>query len=537
MKRFLIPLVILLSVFTLKAQINVPYNPEDESYAQSCTSIMVGKKASTDGSVMTAHSCDANYRTWLNIEPRKTFKKGDFEPVYWGVLHNEEPGDMRKVEEKGKIPAMVGETYRYLNVAYPCLNEKQLAIGETTFEGRKELVNDKGLFLVEELERIALQRTTTAREAIKLMGKLAETYGYGDWGECLTVADKSEVWHFEIVGSGEGKPSALWAAQRIPDDHVGVSANISRIGKIDFNDPNNFMYSSDLKERAKKLGYWDGTSPLVFHKVVSGRKPFSVREYYVLTTLAPSLNLSYESEELPFSVKPDEKVSPQKMFSLYRATYDHERFDQVKNLWVEVDRRERLADGTTREYKDTVYPISTYMNADTRALLNRLSPGITDRNRTIAVIQCSYSHVIQLRDWLPDEVGGVAYFSFDNPGQSPRIPIYAGATELPASFMICGQHRYRPDAAIWSFRETNRLATVYWDKTRKFLEPERASLEELLFEQAPGIEKKVELLVKEGKTAEAQKVLNEQTKNFASLAMQRWQELKEKMWMIFVRSM
>ena len=126
-----------------------PLNPE------SCTSIMVGKKASTDGSVMTAHSCDGNYRTWMSIEPAREFPSDTLHPVLAGTPHTEEPWDMRNVSVRGNIPE-VRKTYAYLNTGYPCLNEKQLAIGETTIVGRKELVNKEGLFMIEELERVAL---------------------------------------------------------------------------------------------------------------------------------------------------------------------------------------------------------------------------------------------------------------------------------------------------------------------------------------------------------------------------------------------
>lgn len=505
-------------------------------FEESCTSIMVGKDASFDGSVMTSHTCDANYRSWMTIEPRKVYAKGDMETIYNGLLHNEEPWDMRKVTKKGEIPAITGETYRFLNTAYPCLNEKQLAIGETTTSGRRELYNENGLFRIEELERLALQHCTNARDAIKLMGKMAETYGYGDGGECLTVADKNEVWHFEIYGSGPGKPGALWVAQRIPDDHVGISANIPRISTVNFSSPD-FMYSKDLREISKKLGYWDGKEPYKFYKVVSKERPFSVREFYILNTLAPSLHLSFDAEELPFSVKPEEKVTMERMFSFLRETYDGDEFDQVKNLWAEIKGRRRLPDGTIEEYSDTVRPVSTFMTNDMRALLNKLSPDITKRNRTVAVIQCSYSHVIRLRSWLPDEVGGVAYVSFDNPAQSPRIPIFSGTTILPESFSHCGQWHYRPESAIWAFRETNRIATINWSKTRSTVEKERMYLEELMLEENKEIEKEAQGLIEQNKTEEAEQLLTEHTSHFASLAMSRWKELKSQIWMFFVRSM
>lgn len=513
------------------------YDRMDEQYKESCTSIMVAKNASYDGSVMTAHTCDANYRTYVTIVPRKHFNISDKESVYVGLLHNEEPWDMRNVIEKGKIPVHDTVTYRYLNTAYPCLNEKQLAIGETTTDGRRELVNKQGLFQIEELERMALQYCTTAREAIALMGKLAEDYGYGDWGECLTVADKNEVWQFEIYGSGAGAPSALWVAQRIPDDHVGISANIPRIGVVDFKDKDNFMTSSDLRERSKKLGYWDGKQPYVFHKVVSGVKPFSVREYYVFSQLAPSLNLSYDAEELPFSVKPDKKVTPEMMFELYRATYEGTEFNMIQNLSYNAHRRVKQPDGTYKEYDEVVYPISNFMPSDLQNLLNQIHPDIVKRRRTIAVIQCSYSHIIQLRGWLPDEIGGVCYLAFDNPAQSPRIPVYSGTTSLPESFSICGQHRYREDAAIWSFRETNRIATINWDKSRKILEPEQAMFQKKMMEDNASVEKAAAALIAEGKNDEASKLVTDHTRNFATMVMNRWKELKGRVLELFIRSM
>ena len=531
-------LLLILGLVNILIAQEYSWHPEDENFAESCTSIMVGKKASTDGSVMTAHSCDSNYRTWLRMEKRKKYKKGDTQPIYHGLLHNEEPHDIRNVEEKGRIPAIDGETYRFLNVAYPCLNEKQLAIGETTTVGKKELVNPDGLFLIEELERIALERCSTARDAIKLMGALAEEFGYGDSGECLTVADKNEVWQFEVYGTGKnGKPGALWVAQRIPDDHVGVSANIPRIGVVDFKNPDYFMYSSDIKKRTKDMGLWDGKSEFKFYKIVHDGKPFSYREFWVLNTLAPSLNLDFNSDEIPFSVKPEKLVSPEQMFEFYRETYDGTDWDQAKNLAVEVDRRKKGEDGEIITYKDTVYPVSTYMTGDMRALLNKLNPEATKRIRTIAVIQCSYSHVIQLRDWLPDEVGGVAYFSFDNPAQSPRIPIYAGSTQLPEGFEVCGQHRYRQDAAIWPYRETNRLATINWDKTRKLIEDEVAYYESEMMKNNPTVEQEAAQLIKEGKKEEAENLLNNYTQKFASATSKTWSDLKAELWKIFARSM
>jgi dipeptidase len=501
-------------------------------YGENCTTIMVGRLASTDGSVMTSHTCDGNYRTWLEIFPHMKYTKGSTHQVYDGMLHTEEAWDMTKVKMKGEIPE-VEETYAFLNTAYPCLNEKQLAIGETTIYGRQELVNSDGMFFIEELEKIALQRCRTAREGIALIGRLAEEYGYADLAECITLADPKEVWQLEIAGSGKGKPSAIWCAERIPDENIGICANIPRISTVDFNNRDYFMYSTDLRETAKKLGYWDGKETFKFWKVINGKKPFAIREFYVLSTLAPSLNLSFDSDELPFSVKPEKKQSPRDIMKFFRETYEGTQWDMTKNLVVKIKEKDKDGNEVEKQIKSPV--MSNWMNNDLRTLLNEIKPGVVERQRTIAIAGCSYSHVIQCRDWLPEEVGAIAWFSFDNPGESPRIPIFSGVLSLPNSFSICGQPRYRTDAAIWAFRETNRLATVNWSRGRTLIEPAVQEFEDKAFAELPTVEKKVTELVKEGKSEEAKKYVTSYTNSFAGATMRRWEEMKITLWGMFGR--
>ncbi len=524
--------LLVLFPFLTNAQLTKETDPDGPGYAENCTSIMVGRLASTDGSVMTSHTCDGRYRTWLEVVPARKTEKDSLHPVYWGTLFTEEAWDRNGVIRKGEIPE-VASTYAYLSTAYPCLNEKQLAIGETTIYGRKELINDKGLFLIEELEKIALERCTTAREAIALVGSLAEEYGYADLAECITIADKREVWQLEIAGSGPGKPSALWVAQRIPDDHVGIAANIPRISEVDFKNNDYFMTSSDLRRKARDLGYWDGKEPFKFYKVINTGKPYAIREFFVLSTLAPSLGLTMDMDELPFSVRPEKKVSVRDVMALYRQTYEGTQYDMTKNLLVRVTTKDQAGNEVTDTVKSPV--VSNWMNNDLRTLINEVKPGTIERQRTIAIAGCSYSHVIQCREWLPDEVGAVAWFSFDNPGQSPRIPIFSGTMSLPESFSICGQHRYREDAAIWAFREANRLATVNWDRGRKLIEPAVAEMEDKAFAELPALEERVKSLVSEGKNDEARKAVTEYTGSFAMASMSRWQEMKRTLWGMFGR--
>ncbi len=517
-----------------------------ENEPESCTSIMVGPLASSDGSIMTCHTCDGNYRTWLNIVPHRKHPAGAKSRVYWGNLHTETPWDTRGKILKGEIPE-ADETYAYLNVAYPAMNEKQLGIGETTIGGRQELENDEGLFLIEELERIALERCTTARDAIRLIGGLVKEYGYGDSGECITIADKKEVWHLEIFGAGPAEKGAVWAAVRIPDDHVGVSANRPRISELKLDQPDRYLASDNVFKVAEDMGWWDPKKgePFKFWKAYSGRTPFAEREFFILSTLAPYLNLRKDAEELPFSVKPVRKLSVRDVMKFYRETYEGTESDMTKNLMVPRARKRgepEPKDEKPEMVKSAV--ASAWMSSDLITLLNTLKPGTVERQRTIAIAGCSYSQIVQIRPWLPDEIGGIAWFSFDNPAQSPRFPIFAGVLSLPQSFEIDGQQRFRADAAIWSFRMANRLATVRWGESRKLIEEGVAEFENRAFQELPAIDK-IALEIYQGdsagsatggsdgadsKPSRCREFLTKYTNDFARAAMDKWSELGNTLW-------
>ena len=502
-----------------------------------CTSILVGREASTDGSVITSHSCDGNYRTWLNIVPAEQHRTGSVRQIYWGKLHTETPWDMRGMRLKGEIP-QVDSTFTYFNVAYPAMNEKGLSIGETTFGGRRELRNPEGLFLIENLQALALERTTNPRDAIRLIGELVEEYGYGDWGECLTFADASEVWHFEIMGAGPLEIGAVWAAVRIPDGHVGVSANIPRIGELDLDDPDNFLASDNVFSLAEEMGWWDPSSgeAFKFWKAYSGRTPFSIREFFILSTLAPSLNLLRDAEELPFSVKPEHLVSVREVMEYYRQTYEGTEYDMTGNLMVEPRRRRGQQDTGEQVGLVKSPAVNNWtVRGDMANLINTLRPGTVEQQRTIAISACSYSQIIQNRDWLPPELGTVAWFSFDNPGQSPRMPIFAGTLSLPNSFEICGQHRFRNDAAVWWFRRANRLAMIKWSETRDLLEDAVMEFEDRAFTELPSIESIAMEYYNNGQYDEFRHYLTKYSNDFAHATMAKWWELGDQLWARFAR--
>jgi dipeptidase len=200
----------------------------------------------------------------------------------------------------------------------------------------------------------------------------------------------------------------------------------------------------------------------------------------------------------------------------------------TRNLLVTVNHRDENGNVSQERIKSPV--ASNWMGQDIRNLLNELKPGIIDFKYGIAQDWCSYSHVIQCRSWLPDEVGGVAWFSFDNPAMSPRIPVFSGVLKLPGSFAICGQQRYTTEAAIWSFRETNRLAEINWGRGRQIIEPAVMEFENKAFEELPMVEKKVTELVNQGKNEEAKQYVTTYTNDFANSAMKRWEEMKGTIW-------
>jgi len=176
---------------------------QNSSHDDACTDIVIGKLASVDGSVITSHTgCCAECR--VHVVPAKTFKKGDKAPVYYGLQDVKKPlGDYGEI--LGHIP-QVGKTYAYCHTGYPQMNEHQLAIGESTMSQKKELEVDKDtgkqIMTIEQAQLFALQRCTTARDAIKVITSLVEKYGFlpscGPNSEALCIADPEEAWVLEV---------------------------------------------------------------------------------------------------------------------------------------------------------------------------------------------------------------------------------------------------------------------------------------------------------------------------------------------------
>ncbi len=505
------------ALFGIQPGLAVQEPPDGEfCECEGCTSVLVGRLASADGSTMTSHSCDSTTdRTWMNMVPNQTHEPGAKATLWMDPKESKGPDDPDRIPA-GEIP-QVPETYKFLNAAYPIMNEHQLAIGETTFGGKRELKSDKGIIDCPELYRLVLERAKTAREAIRIADELTKQYGYNDWGEAFTFADKDEVWFFEILGPGRGNLGAVWAAVRIPDDEVAVSANAPRIRKLNLGDPNNYMASANVHTLAEQLGWWNPKSgePFEFCTVYGSRSSLGSRrrEWRALSRLAPSLNLDPNAEHYPLSVKPEKKLTVKDVFDIFRDTYENTPYDMTRTI-LKIDR-----DG-----KATKNPIANpFMNND------YLDAFKIPMERTIACKRATYLSVTQSRKWMPDPIGGVVWLGYDNPMTTPHTPFYIGIDQMPASYMVDGRAKFRRDSAWWAFRQVSQLAFFRWQPMVADIEKVWRPIEEKAWAEQAKVEAEALALYKQD-PAKARAFLTKYSHDVANGAVDAYWKLAEDLW-------
>ena len=511
----LLPFLLFLLVFIPSGSI---YEKEKNNGPDNdaCTSVIVGKAASVDGSTMTSHSCDSRTdRTWMNIVPHRKHKPGAMAPIYMGSKETKGPDDPDAISV-GQIP-QVPETYAYINSAYPVMNEKQLAIGETTFGGKSELKSDEGILDCPELYRLALERASTARDAIRIIDRLTTEFGYDDYGECFTFADTRETWHFEILGPGAGKRGAVWAAVRIPDEHVGVSANASRIRQIDLSDTANYMASTNVFSLAKEKGWWKPESGQAFefcYAYADRNGMYSRRrEWRVLSKAAPSLKLDPNAENYPLSVKAESKLSVNNVLEIFRDYYQGTDFDMTNGVYSK-----------DKEGKAVKSPVANpFMNNEYKELFKVKS------ERTIACARATYVHVTQSRSWLPDAVGGVVWLGYDNPATTPHTPFYCGIESMPKSYMVDGRQKIRRDCAWWAFRYVGQLCYLRYQDMVKDVEEVWKDVEGKAFAGQTEFEKKIVEIYRTD-PVRAKRMLTEYGHGLANDAVARYWQLGDDLW-------
>lgn len=435
--------------------------------ALACTTVAVGRDASADGSVLVAHTCDGWYDHRIQVVEGGTHEDGEMVDIY-----NDPCADTRTTPRLvGRIP-QAPETYTYFNIAYPFMNEKGVVISEFTWGGTSDVFCPNGMMVIANLEQIGLARAATARECVLIMGEIAEQYGYCDGGECLLVADNSEVWIFEICGggpqwtAGSGAPGAHWAARRVPDDRVFVGANRSRIGVIDFDDPDNFMWSTDITALPEQLGWWKEGEDFNFTKLFNP-EPYgyefyaSRREWRAFSLLAPSQDLQVlgRQEHYDFAVTPDEPVTVQNIMDIYS--------DHLEG--TEYDLTQGLAAGPFHD------PTRWQGGEKPEAAAEE------DWERAIAQYRCSYSFVAELRPDMPGQIGSLLWFGEDAPDTTVYVPLYAGATEVPAAWSTGDRYHFDPSCAWWAFNFVNNWANLRWDAMYADIRAEKARYEEEFF--------------------------------------------------------
>jgi len=466
--------------------------------AFACTSIMVGAKASRDGSVMTSHTCDSHQTgSDIHVVPRAKHPKGA--EVLMTRREDDRTGPMERYSRKavGALP-QVEETFGYLAPAYAAMSEFQVAIGESTFTGRPELESAKGLIDCETLTRLMLERARTAREAIRLGGELIETYGWIDTGEALTIADPREVWLMVIIGPGKDCVGAVWAAQRVPDDHVSVVANAARIGELRLDAPDFFMASANVAKVAEERGWWDPQSgaPFRFYEAYNpdGRFGFAStrREWRALDLLAPSLKLNPNANIFPFSVKPERPVGPETIMEIFRDTFEGTDFDMVKNITA-----------TDAAGKTVKSPLANpFMPYEMNPLFKINGGWGALGERPMARWYCMYATVTQSRAWLPDAAGGIVWFGYANTAMTTYVPLYAGITALPEDFGTDGRTTgFSRRAAWWAFNRVATIAAHRWGDMRKDVAAVRDPMQERFLAEQKEVDEEAARLLAENPAA------------------------------------
>ncbi len=468
--------------------------------ASGCTNILVTKGASKDGSTIITYSVDGEFHPILRAIPAEDHKPGEMLEIrdWHGVL-------------RATIP-QVPHTYAVCGI----MNEHQLAIGETTFDGRLELHDKREGIPYWPLMEITLQRARTAREAIAVMTDLVTKYGYGSTGETFSIADPNEAWILEMIGRGDGVKGALWVAERVPDGMICAHANKSRIGTFPLHNPANCLYSPDVISFAIAHGYYNPKTdgPFRFCHAYCPSTPeklryTSTRVWSIFRRAAPSLQLSMDrnrgvagAKPYPLWIKADQKLSVQDVMALMRDHYEGTPLDMTKGI---------DAGPFGSPMRDR--PITFTLDGQTYAW-----------ERPISTQQTGCSYVAQMRSFLPDPVGGVLWYGVDDTYTSCYFPLYAGISAVPPSFARGSLHRFSWDSAWWVFNLVANYAQLKYSTMVKDIVKVQRELEGNFFALQPAVEKTALDMMKSD-PARAKRFLTDYSVGAGEEVFARWQEL------------
>ena len=471
----------------------------------ACTNFIVGKNASKDGSVIVSYSADSY---------------GLFGQLYHYPAAVHEKGAMRDIYEwdTGKFLGQIKEAQQTYNVIGN-MNEFQVTIGETTFGGREELVDTTGIMDYGSLIYVALQRSRTAKEAIKVMTHLVKEYGYYSSGESFSVADPNEAWILEMIGKGPGVKGAVWVAVRIPDDCIAAHANQSRIHKFPLNDKENCIYSPDVISFAREKGYYDGLNkdfsfanaycPLDF----GGLRACEARVWSFYNMFNKSIGDTFlpyiqgkSKEPMPLYIKPTSKVSVR---DIQKAMRDH--------------------------YEGTPLDITNDMGATAYKMPYRLSPLTFEvdgkkyfNERPISTQQSAFTFVSQMRANLPDAVGGVLWFGTDDANMMVFTPVYCCTNRLPECYSgeIADCVTFSWDSAFWIYNWVADMIRPRYSLMIDDMRKVQNNLEDTYEQAQAGIEQAAIALL-EKDPAKGKEFLTNYTSMTAQCAVDAWKKLGE----------
>ena len=475
------------------------------SGAFACSNLIVGKKASVDGSVMVSYNAD-DYGMFGHLchYPAGTHPKGSMRQIYdWdsGVYHGE-------IEEAPVTYNVIGN-----------INEFQLSIGETTYGGREEMVDSTGILDYGSLIYVTLQRAKTAREAISVMTSLVEKYGYNSEGETFSICDPNEAWIMEMQGTGAGSKGVVWVAMRIPDDAICAHANQSRIGKFNMKDKKNVLYSKNVISYARKMGWFNGNDSDFSWKNTyafpdfSGRRFCDARVWSFFNHYADdfdrylpwALGKDKDAEDMPLWIVPNRKLSV--------ADVENGMRDHYEGTALALDTTS-IGGGI---YEMPYRPTPLTFTVDGKQYFNE---------RPISTQQTAFTFVSQLRSWLPREIGGVLWFGNDDANMVAYTPVYCGNTVQPACYNTKGADAvtFSSDNAFWLCNMVSNMVYPRYSQLFPELKAVRDSLETSYFANQASIEKQAVDLYQTDKAA-ALKLLNNYSNTKADEMLASWKHL------------
>ena len=490
--------------------------------ALACTNLIVGKKASADGSVMCTYNCDGfGFSGSLFHSPAGLHAPGEKIAIHgWGPSH------------EGQFVDQVAYTYNVVGL----MNERQVTIVESTFDGRLELQNRNGLLDYFSLMRLALQRSSTAREAIKCMAELMEKYGYNSTGESITICDPNEAWIMEVVGKGPDRKGAVWVALRIPDDCICAHANLSRIRQFPLEQKRSYkslssqnlqhinrpevecVYASDVISFAREKGFFNGKDadfsfrdaycPIDFENVryADARVWSFFRHHYdeaEMDKYLPYLNGEFDKcDHLPLWIKPD---APLSLRDLQKDMRDH-----FENTPLDM-----TADMTAGPWGMPIRPLPMHF---------RDANGVNYfRERPIATQQSGFTMTCQMRSWLPDDVGGVTWFNCDDADMVAYVPIYCCITQVPDCFRPENNPRteFSTESAFWMNNWVANMVYPRYSMMIGDLRKAQRELEDFYFADQDSVLTAVENMTPDDR----REYLNKKSIGYADQMMKRWDKL------------